>query len=645
MQQGMEEYLIALKQGQREYNELIAAHKDPNPAVLDEVLPEGGTESIQELGILEIPSNRIVGTKSAGRIAAFTPSFRPLLETHSEFAVKWMQLCEAHLGITGIRDPILCYEYLGNFYVQEGNKRVSVLRHFDAPRIPAQVRRIIPPKSDDPRIQAYYEFLDFYKGAKLYAVQFRRPRDYGKLLTFLGKKPGEVWTEAERRTFNAYFQYFRDAFDALNTGKADVLPEEALLLWLQVHPYEDLGRLTTEQLRKSLAVIRDDVIASVHVEEALKVQEKLTDVHKPGILTRIIAPSFIRAAFVHQLTPDVSGWALGHEAGREYMQNALGDDRVESRSYFGADTVEKAEALIDQAVADGANVVFTTAPLLSRATLKAALKYPKVEFLNCSVSQAYSSIRTYYGRVYEGKFITGAIAGAMAQNDRIGYIGSYPIFGVPASINAFALGAQLTNPRAQIELRWSCTPGTPQADFFADGIRVISNRDVPVHSRMYLDFCSYGTYLMDDRGGLVPLASPVWSWGKFYETVVRKLLAGDWKNEKTGSQALNYWLGMDSGAVTIDLSDKLPEGMKTLAVLLQQGLSNGSIDPFRRKIVAQDGRIINDGSRTLTKEELLKADWLCGNITGTIPGYEELLPMAQPMVRELGIYRDDIPNG
>ena len=96
---------------------------------------------------------------------------------------------------------------------------------------------------------------------------------------------------------------------------------------------------------------------------------------------------------------------------------------------------------------------------LCRATLKAAVKYPKVRFLNCSVDQAYSSIRTYYGRIYEAKFITGAIAGAMAQNNRIGYIASYPIFGVPASINAFAPGKQMTNPRAQIELRWSCVKG------------------------------------------------------------------------------------------------------------------------------------------------------------------------------------------
>ena len=79
------------------------------------------------------------------------------------------------------RTLIVCFEYLGNFYIQEGNKRVSVLRHFGAARIPGYVTRIVPPLSDDPRIKAYYEFLEFYKVSKLYTVQFRRPGDYAKL--------------------------------------------------------------------------------------------------------------------------------------------------------------------------------------------------------------------------------------------------------------------------------------------------------------------------------------------------------------------------------------------------------------------------------------------------------------------------------
>ena len=643
LQEAKSEYQQALRQGQKESKELQAAGKSPNPAVLDDILPENSSDAVQDLGVLEIPSERIVGTKSAGRISAFTPTFKPLLSLESEFGTKWVQLCQAHLGDTGIREPILCYEYLGNFYVQEGNKRVSVLRYFGSPRIPSHVKRIVPAQSEDPRIVAYYEFLDFYRDTKLYTVQYRRPGDYAKLLAFLKKKKGDAWTEAERRNFNAYFQYFKDAFAGINTRQQDVLPEEALLLWLKLYPYEDLGRLTNAELRKTLAPMWDDVVSTT--QNAVKVQTKTENVVKPTLLNKIISTGFekLRVAFVHQLDTATSTWAMGHEEGREYLERVMGD-KVTTRSYFHADTLPEAEAQIEQAVQDGAQLVFTTAPLLSKATLKMAVKYPKVNFLNCSVDQSYSSVRTYYGRIYEAKFITGAIAGALAQNDRIGYIASYPIFGVPASINAFALGAQITNPRAQIDLRWSCMPGTPQADFLADGIRVMSNRDAPTLSRQYLDFCSYGTYMMDDLGTLVPLASPVWVWGKFYEFVVRSIFTGNWKNDKDPTTALNYWLGMDSGVIGINLSDNLPEGVRKLAKLLQRSFTDRSIDIFFRRIVSQDGTVRNDGSRTFTPDQLLHMDWLCDNVVGSIPAYNELLPFSTAMVRELGIYRDDIPR-
>lgn len=641
-QTATDEYTQAMRLGQKEYREALMAGRSPHPAVLDELLPEGGTESVTDVGLVEIPSERIVGVKSSGRITAFSPTFRPLLEAKSEFATKWINLCAAHLGDTGITDPIVCFEYLGDFYVQEGNKRVSVLRHFGAARIPGNVRRILPLMSDDPRIKAYYEFLEFYRASKVYSVQFRRPGDYAKLLAFVGKKPGEAWTEDERRTFNAYFQYFREALNGVKDKTEDLLPEEALLAWLDLNPYTDLGALSATELKKSVSALWEDMVTT-NKEDGVKVQTKAEDDSKSSFMSRLLSGlEVLNVAFIHQLTPAKSAWVLGHEAGREYLEQVFGE-RIRVRSYFGANNAELAEKRIEQAVAEGAQLVFTTAPPLTRATVKAAVKYPKIRFLNCSVDQRYSSIRTYYGRIYEAKFITGAVAGAMAGDDRIGYIASYPIFGVPASINAFALGAQLTNPRAQIELRWSCVEGTPQADFFADGIRVISNRDAPTQSKMYLDFCNYGTYLMGDRGDLVPLCSPTWLWGNFYEFVINSIQAGGWKQEKGLTTAINYWLGMDSGVIGVSLSDKLPEGVRQMAKILQSGMSVGAIDPFQRRIVAQDGTVKNDGTRRFSAEEVLHMDWLCDNVLGEIPPYEQILPISQAMVRELGIYRDSIP--
>ena len=640
LQDAIDEYSQALKKGLKESRELSAAGKRAHPLVLDEILPENYPGVVQDIGLLEIPSERIIGTKTAGRVSAFSPSFRPLLEPKTEFASKWITLCEYHLGDTGILDPIVCYEYLGNFYVQEGNKRVSVLRHFDSPRIPGMVKRVVPPQSDEPRIRAYYEFLDFFKITRLYTIQFRRPGDYARLLSLLGKKADEVWVEEELRNFNAYYHYFRDAFLAQKNRTEDILCEEAFLLWLNLYPYADLGRLSSTELKNTLSALWEDVV-SVNREDSVKVETQAKPTGKAGLLDWISLPDHLNIAFVHQQPPEESEWVSTHEDGRRYIEAIFGD-RITVRSYYDASDSETAEAVVEQAVTEGAQVVFTTSPPLSRATLKSALAHPKVFFFNCSVSQAYSSIRTYYGRIFEGKFITGAIAGAMASNDRIGYVSSYPLFGVPASINAFALGAQMTNPRAQVELRWSCLPGDPLADFARDGIRVISNRSLPT-TQLHTAFCNYGTYLMDDLGEMVPLGSPVWVWGKFYEVVIQGIFNGTWKMEKPEGKALNYWLGMDSGVIDLSLSDHVPAGVRQLAQVLLGAMRNGALDPFRRRIVAQDGTVKNDGTAVFTPEQLIHMDWLCDNVIGTIPPFGEILPGSQELVRELGVYRDIPP--
>ena len=121
------------------------------------------------------------------------------------------------------------------------------------------------------------------------------------------------------------------------------------------------------------------------------------------------------------------------------------------------------------------------------------------------------------------------------------------------------------------------------------------------------------------------------------------MLAGTWDKDQDTTRAVNYWWGMDSGVIDVELASSIPESLLTLAEILRQGLMNGTIDPFRRRIIAQDGTVKNDGSRGLTPDEVLRMDWLCENVEGHIPGFEELEPFARPMVRQLGIYRDKIP--
>ena len=120
------------------------------------------------------------------------------------------------------------------------------------------------------------------------------------------------------------------------------------------------------------------------------------------------------------------------EEDRYYLWRFMIDQRFQGKGYGQA----ALDAIIRYFKDNGADLVFTTTPQLLDATLKAAVKHPKVGFYNCSACQPFSSVKSYYCRIYEGKFITGLIAGALADNDLVGYVGSYPIMGVPASINA-----------------------------------------------------------------------------------------------------------------------------------------------------------------------------------------------------------------
>ncbi len=638
-----EEYLRALKLGHKEYTERVQRGWNPYPEILDEILDGQAVGATVEVGTIEIPADRIVGVKSAGRVLAFTAGFLPLLDPDSEFATKWYHLCSVHLSDEGIREPIVCYEYMGKFYVQEGNKRVSILRYFGAARIPGTVTRIMPAQSDAPEVVAYGEFLEFYQASGMYDVQFRRPGDYAKLLSLLGKDPGEEWTDRERITFRSCLHYFREALVSAKVHQIDLLPEEALLLWLRVHTLREISEMSVEELTKAVGALREDML-SIAQETPMQVQTEPKDDAKTGLLSMLMSsnPDRLQVAFVHQRDENISPWTAGHEEGAAYVAQVFGE-KVTTRSYFHADTPEQADALLEQAVAEGAQIVFTTTPQLARATLRAAVNHPKVKFLNCSVATPYSSVRTYYSRLYEGKFITGAIAGAMSDNDKIGYIGNYPIYGVPASINAFALGAQLTNPRARIELRWSCQAGDHLKEFYDMGIRVVSNQDMPTTDQAHLAHGRYGTYFIGEDGSLMQLGTPCWMWGKIYEHVIRSVFNGTWFHSRAGLQAVNYWWGMDSGAIDVALTEQLPEGLKTLAETLRQGLQNKTIDPFHRRILSQDGTEKNPGDRVFTPAELLQMDWLCDNVDGAIPPFEALLPFSQALVRELGIYRESIP--
>ena len=627
-------YQAALRQGQKEYKSCVHRGRYPYIQSLQSIRRKPLSQV--SLGTMEIPLYLVVGSTQDNRCNSFSPGFYPLLEPGTEFAQKWVSLCAAQLT-EGIHDPIKCYEYLGRFYAEEGNKRVSVLKSMGAVSVRAEVTRLMPEASDDATVKIYQEFLEFYRCSKCWGVHFSDPGGYAALQAAFGFAKDREWPEDLRRSFKNHYFTFRDCFYRLGGGGLGLTTGDALLLWLRFHSGAEFLNMEAADYRRTLTAVWRELCVYTE-EQPIAVSLAPSEEGKKAGLPSL-SKKKLRCAFLFQKNREDSAWTAAHDRGRAHLEETLGDS-VKTLCYYDVEP-EQADAVLEQAVEDGAELVFTTSVSFLDAALRVAVKYPKVRFMNCSIDQPYVNVKAYYFRLYEAKFITGAIAGALSKTGRIGYVGSYPILGVPASINAFALGAALTNPEARVDLRWHCLPGDYMSEFRAQGITLVSDRDYFAEQ----PWGSQGLARFQEDGSLKLLASPSWLWGEFYVRIVRELLRDPRRVPlaEDSDRAINYWWGMSSGAVDLKLSGELPEGTRALARILQNGIQAGTVQPFRRLIRAQDGRVVNDGGRDLSMEEILKMDWLCDRVDGRLPAYDELLPIARPTVRRLGIDRRLIP--
>ncbi|MBR4392429.1 MAG: BMP family ABC transporter substrate-binding protein [Oscillospiraceae bacterium] len=640
-QEAFAQFLQANKLAQKYYKNALSRGAYPYLPVLEDLLRENQSAGRMNLGLVDIPTELIIGTNDGGRREAFAGNFMPLLGTNSEFGEKWITLCEAHLSDVGIRDPIRCYEYLGFFYVVEGNKRVSVFKSYNAPTVPGSVVRIIPAYSDDSTIRLYYEFLRFYPRCSLYQIRFTIPGSYEKLQERMGFEREHIWTIDEKRAFLALLNRFDALFRRMGGSELPVSACDALLVCLQVFSFQELKEQGPDELKKTLEAMWNDIKSSSS-PSPISVSTDPED-KESGLLDKILGitrPSRLNVAVIYAYDPEVSLWSRSHLQGERELVRELGE-KVSVKEYMALD--QDYLKAMNEAVLDGAELMIATTPQMIDACRKIAALHPELRILNCSLSMPYTGIRTYYSRTYEAKFITGAIAGAMAPEDRIGYIANYPIVGVPAEINAFALGAQMTNPRVRIDLVWSSESKDPVQELRDRGISVISNRDAtdPEHAHWALE---WGTYRIRDDGSLLPLALPCWDWGRFYVQVVQSIFSGVWdalgKNQST--QAINYWWGMRSGVIDIQLSPALPEGIRRLVEHLCRDLRGGWFDPFLCTIRDQDGVVRSDGSDAFSAEELIRMDWLCENVDGHIPALDELKPEAVETAKILAIHPEKL---
>lgn len=632
-----EDYNKAFRLGKRDYQARMHRGVKPTLLVLDDIIPKKGAYSEESLGLVQIPIEQIVGTKSVGRSNSFAGNFMPILPEGSEFAYKWMSLSKSHVK-EGIHDPIKAYEYMNRFYVAEGNKRVSVMKYFGAVSIPGEVIRIVPKQTEEKENKIYYEFLEFYKAAPINYIWFSQTGSFAKLQEAVGKEPGEEWSEEDLLKFSSIYTRFKSEYQAQGGGKLNITPGDAFLAFITLYGYDDIDEKTTNE-RKELITNCWEEFELLQEEQDISLKMQPNQEKRP-LLNFLFSSgtSKLKIAFLYEKTPGTSAWTYAHELGRFHLEETFPDE-VNTVCYENT-TTENVDAFLEDAVANECNLIFTTTPSMAQASVKAAIANPDVRILNCSLNTSHRYIRTYYSRMHEAKFLMGAIAGAMAENNRLTYIADYPIYGSIANINAFALGAQMVNPRAEVYLEWS----TMKEVDIEEKIRETNSSCVSGRDMMIPEEASrfFGIYRMED-GHLRNLAMPLWHWGKFYEQLIRTIMNGTWKYDDDSSdmKAINYWWGMSAGVIDVVCSQYLPTGTKRLVELLRSTIMSEEFNPFSGILLSQTGIVQDDPDRSLLPEEIMTMDWLSENVIGSIPEKEELKEQAEPVIQQQGIKKKE----
>ncbi|MBR0400603.1 MAG: BMP family ABC transporter substrate-binding protein [Mogibacterium sp.] len=707
----IDEYIKARKMGEREYKARLAKGGYPFLPALDDLLPDNATMRTQALGLMEIPVSMIAGTKTMARQNSFAPGFMPLLDPDSEFATKWSNLYRAQMS-EGFSDPIRVYEYRRRFYVQEGNKRVSVSRFLEMPMIMADVTRILPDDETLDSDPAYTEFLDFYSVCPLYDIECSQPGSYREIAELLGQnipsglgRTGRKIPEAEQwpvdlvKSLRASYWKFTAAYSELKDDLPLMAIGDAFLIYLRIYVKDALGTILEKEMDKRVRKIRKEFLTAGNADSVALVEPSDDAIPKPGGLLgkageliertgaaisktgdavgKILTFNYtvkqpLRAAFIYNIDPDSSNWMYNHEVGRKLMERRYGG-LVETEKFVtgGAGVSVSAkdgdasaephsspektyptfETAVEAAVKWGANVVFTTSVTQMDDTLRAAIKYDDVIFLNCSINLAHQAVRTYYAKLYEAKFLAGIVAGAAAAADgthTIGYCSDYPIYGTIACINAFAIGAAMADPQVKIHLEWSAKQDSNWWWSMVDrGIHVISAVDSlhnidgsQAYGVCYVTECEPGQG--NDLSGrclIRNLAAPIWKWGKLYEIIIKSILDGTYQLKLLDKkdQATNYWWGMISGVVDVELADDLSPYTLQLVNILRSDIISGSMNPFDGELRSQEGLVKHAYDTPLSSKDIITMNWLNENVIGEIPDHSTLTETGRETVKVSGV--------
>ncbi len=337
-----------------------------------------------------------------------------------------------------------------------------------------------------------------------------------------------------------------------------------------------------------------------------------------------IAKEDIKVGVLYLSDPsEGSGYSYTHDLGVKGMQEnlLLSDDQIERKIVDDSD--EKAtEKAIEECVADGCNIIFTTSWGYMQVTADMAEKYPDVYF---SHGTGYMSngknFNNYFGRIYQARYLSGIVAGMNTKDNKIGYVAAQDSSNseVTGGIDAFAIGVESVNPKAKIYVdvtnSWYDEKKEKKASerLLNMGCDVMTQHcDTPYPQTLAQEKGVYGIGYNSDMSKETPdscLTSVIWNWSAYYTSAVKSIIDGTWDGS-------NYYGGMAEGLVSItDLASFAAEGTQQKVDEATAEILSGDNNVFDDVLVTNTGKKIGKKGKTLDDATITgKINWYYRNV-------------------------------
>lgn len=310
---------------------------------------------------------------------------------------------------------------------------------------------------------------------------------------------------------------------------------------------------------------------------------------------------------------DGDSWNSAHYSGVVSACNELGTELLvkEDVTEGSGRCAEAIHELVDE----GAGMIILSSYSYSSEVSDIIDSYPDVAFYAISSEYNAKNSTSYFGRMYQARYLAGIIAGLQTKSNSIGYVAAMSNSEVNRGINAFTLGVKSVNPDAVVYVTWTGTWDDEQKEMSAarslvmnksaDVLTYHQNQHYTARTADELGVYSIG-YNMEAQGLSDKfLTAAVWHWDSLYKRIIGEYVQGQPNSE------LRRWYGIDSGVVGLsELSPLVNEQARTSVDEAQQRLINGGLI-FSGEIYDNNGVLRCKHNETLRDEVLFgRMDWL-----------------------------------